>query len=80
MDYANTDATNYQATGFGKCVLSDFTAVARAGLDGSTGMPLLLSTTPIGQLNTNFACTSDTVALNANGRKFSWALKYKDLP
>ena len=80
VDYANTDATNYQATGFAKCVLSDFTAVAGAGLDASTGMPLLLSTTPIGQLNTNFACTSDAFALNANGRTFSWALKYKDLP
>lgn len=80
VDYANTDATNYQTTGFDTCVLSDFTAVAGAGLDATTGKPLLLSTTPIGQLNTNFVCTTNAFALNAGGRAFSWTLKYKDLP
>lgn len=80
VDYANTDATNYSTTGFDNCVLSDFTAMAGVGLDATTGKALLLSTTPIGQLNTNFVCTAKPFALSTSGRSFSWNLQYKELP
>lgn len=70
--YANSPATGYGTTGFDSCVLSNFATA------GAVTNPL--STTPIGQLNSNFACTTRPFALTAsNNRTFSWTLKYAEL-
>ncbi len=67
--YVNSDVTNYSTTGFDSCTLSNFEMV-----DGKTNP---FSTTPIGQLNSNFACTTRPFALKAGSdRVFTWVLKY----
>ncbi|RQT54311.1 hypothetical protein [Burkholderia cepacia] len=69
--YANSPATGYAATGFDNCALSAFDTV-----NGTTNP---LSTTPIGQLHSNFACTTKPFALGAGAtRTFRWTLKYAD--
>ncbi|HIE5942374.1 TPA: hypothetical protein ACXN34_008128 [Burkholderia cepacia] len=69
--YANSPATGYAATGFDNCALSAFDTV-----NGTTNP---LSTTPIGQLHSNFACTTKPFALGAGAtRTFGWTLKYAD--
>jgi hypothetical protein len=71
VNYANSAATNYGTTGFDSCALSDFSMAA-----GATNP---LSTTPIGQLHSNFACTTNPFALTGGGnRTLSWTLKYAD--
>jgi hypothetical protein len=43
----------------------------------AAGVTNPLSTTPIGQLHSNFACTTRPFALNAgSNRTFTWTLKY----
>lgn len=72
VNYANSSATNYGTTGFDSCALSNFE------MSGSAVNPL--STTPIGQLHSNFACTTHPFSLTAsNNRTLSWTLKYADL-
>ncbi|UUM20750.1 hypothetical protein [Mycoavidus sp. SF9855] len=67
--YVNSDVTNYSTTGFDSCTLSNFEMV-----DGETNP---FSTTPIGQLNSNFACTTRPFELKAGStRAFTWILKY----
>lgn len=69
VTYANSNATSYGTTGFDGCVLSNFEMAA--------GVTNPLSTTPIGQLHSNFACTTRPFALSAgSNRTFSWTLKY----
>ncbi|WP_175863345.1 hypothetical protein [Burkholderia cepacia] len=71
VTYANSPATGYAATGFDTCALSAFDTV-----NGTTNP---LSTTPIGQLHSNFACTTKPFALGAGAtRTFGWTLKYAD--
>ncbi len=67
--YANSDAKRYGTMGFDNCVLSNF--------ETASGETNRLSTTPIGQLHSNFACTTRPFALKANhNRTFTWALEY----
>ena len=74
LAYANSDATGYATTGFDACALSNFDTVA-----GGAANPL--STTPIGQLHSKFACTTTPFALATGAsRTLSWTLKYADLP
>ncbi len=69
VSYVNSDATDYRTAGFDNCTLSNFIMV-----DGTTNP---LSTTPIGQLHSNFACTTYPFPLTkVSERAFSWALKY----
>ncbi|ENG0236635.1 hypothetical protein ABSA35_004679, partial [Burkholderia multivorans] len=69
--YANGIATGYAASGFDTCALSAFDTV-----NGATNP---LSTTPIGQLHSNFACTTRPFALGSGAsRSFGWTLKYAD--
>ncbi|EGC99668.1 hypothetical protein B1M_35451, partial [Burkholderia sp. TJI49] len=69
--YANGIATGYAASGFDSCALSAFDTV-----NGATNP---LSTTPIGQLHSNFACTTRPFALGSGAsRSFGWTLKYAD--
>ncbi|QVN21465.1 hypothetical protein [Burkholderia pyrrocinia] len=69
--YANSAATGYAASGFDNCALSAFDTV-----NGTTNP---LSTTPIGQLHSNFACTTKPFALGTGTtRTFGWTLKYAD--
>ncbi|MBB5504593.1 hypothetical protein [Paraburkholderia atlantica] len=71
VSYANSPATNYAAVGFDSCALSQFDTV-----NGATNP---LSTTPIGQLHSNFACTTNPFALTGGAsRTLSWTLKYAD--
>jgi hypothetical protein len=71
VTYANSAATGYAASGFDTCVLSAF--------DTANGTTNPLSTTPIGQLHSNFACTTKPFALGAGAtRTFGWTLKYAD--
>ncbi|MGU7774260.1 hypothetical protein ACV229_29295 [Burkholderia sp. MR1-5-21] len=71
VTYANSPATRYAASGFDGCVLSNF------DMAGGTTNPL--STTPIGQLHSNFACTTRPFALGAAAsRTFGWTLNYAD--
>ena len=69
LSYNTSDVTRFSSTGFNNgCQLSSF-----------VGNPL--STTPIGQLNSLFVCTSTPFALNTQGgRSFSWTINYADLP
>ena len=47
-----------------------------AVIDGATNP---LSTTPIGQLHSNFACTTNPFALTGGAKRtLSWTLKYAD--
>ncbi|MGF6654599.1 hypothetical protein OKW34_005188 [Paraburkholderia youngii] len=70
--YSNSNATSYDTTGFDSCVLSNF--------EMAGGVTNPLSTTPIGQLHSNFACTTRPFALNAgSSRTFTWTLKYSGL-
>ena len=71
VTFNNGDVMGYNVTGFSTCSLSDF------GTAGETTNKL--STTPIGQLNSLFACTSNQFSLRG-GHTFSWTFKYKDLP
>ncbi len=67
--YVNSDVTAYSTTGFDSCILSNFEMV-----DGKTNP---FSTTPIGQLHSNFSCTTHPFTLKADSdRVFTWALKY----
>jgi hypothetical protein len=67
---ANSSATGYATTGFDSCALSNFDTTA-----GGATNPL--STTPIGQLHSNFACTTQPFTINAGStRTFGWSLKY----
>ncbi len=67
--YVNSDVTNYSTTGFDSCTLSNFEMV-----DGKTNP---FSTTPIGQLHSNFSCTTHPFTLKADSdRVFTWVLKY----
>ncbi|MDR3099538.1 MAG: hypothetical protein LBV73_21030 [Paraburkholderia sp.] len=72
VNYANTAdsaATNYGTTGFDNCALSNF--------DTMNGATNPLSTTPVGQLHSNFACTTNPFTFAAGtSRSFSWTLKY----
>jgi hypothetical protein len=71
VNYANSAATNYATTGFDNCALSDFSTAG--------GVTNPLSTTPVGQLHSKFACTTLPFALTGGGnRTFSWTLKYAD--
>ncbi|WP_325087895.1 hypothetical protein [Burkholderia contaminans] len=71
VTYANSAATGYAASGFDTCALSAF--------DTANGTTNPLSTTPIGQLHSNFACTTKPFALGAGAtRTFGWTLKYAD--
>ncbi|MEN2472360.1 hypothetical protein [Burkholderia sp. GS2Y] len=71
VTYANSPATGYAASGFDTCALSAFDTV-----NGTTNP---LSTTPIGQLHSNFACTTKPFALGTGTtRTFGWTLKYAD--
>jgi hypothetical protein len=71
VNYANSNATTYGTTGFDSCALSNF--------DTAAGVTNPLSTTPIGQLHSNFACSTLPFALTAGGtRTLSWTLKYAD--
>jgi hypothetical protein len=71
VNYTNSPATNYAATGFDTCALSQFDTVS-----GATNP---LSTTPIGQLHSKFACTTQPFALTGGAnRTLSWTLKYAD--
>lgn len=71
VTYANSAATGYAASGFDTCVLSAF--------DTANGTTNPLSTTPIGQLHSNFACTTKPFSLGAGAtRTFGWTLKYAD--
>ncbi|MGF6759073.1 hypothetical protein [Paraburkholderia sp. GAS42] len=72
VTYANSSATSYGTTGFDNCALSNF--------DMAGGVTNPLSTTPIGQLHSNFACKTNPFALSVGtSRTFSWSLKYADL-
>jgi hypothetical protein len=65
-------ATAFATQGFDKCELTGFATKA-------DGKPNLLSTTPIGQLQSAFSCTSASFVPNAEGRRsFGWTLKYAD--
>ncbi|WP_306716653.1 hypothetical protein [Burkholderia dolosa] len=69
--YANGPATGYAASGFDGCTLTAF--------DTANGATNPLSTTPIGQLHSNFACTTKPFALGAGTtRTFGWTLTYAD--
>ncbi|MFM0195532.1 hypothetical protein PQQ65_20735 [Paraburkholderia strydomiana] len=69
VNYANSSATAYGTTGFDGCALSNF--------DTAGGVTNPLSTTPVGQLHSKFACTTQPFTLNAGGnRTFTWSLKY----
>ncbi|WNC93638.1 hypothetical protein RI103_22885 [Paraburkholderia sp. FT54] len=71
VKYANSNATSYGTTGFDGCALSNFEMAA--------GVTNPLSTTPIGQLHSNFTCTTHPFALTAgSNRTLSWTLKYAD--
>ncbi|MDH6152271.1 hypothetical protein OKW46_006261 [Paraburkholderia sp. WSM4179] len=71
VSYANGPATNYAAMGFDSCAPSQFDTV-----NGATNP---LSTTPIGQLHSNFACTTNPFALSGGAsRTLTWTLKYAD--
>ncbi|MBS0342387.1 MAG: hypothetical protein JSS56_17865 [Proteobacteria bacterium] len=70
--FADTDAQSWSAGGFDGCTLSAF--------DTAGGATNVLSTTPIGQLHSRFACTTAAFAPNAGARSFSWTLRYADLP
>ncbi|HEM7880634.1 TPA: hypothetical protein U2L31_008194 [Burkholderia contaminans] len=71
VTYANSAATGYAASGFDTCALSAF--------DTANGTTNPLSTTPVGQLHSNFACTTKPFALGAGAtRTFGWTLKYAD--
>jgi hypothetical protein len=71
VNYANSAATNYATTGFDNCALSDFSTAG--------GVTNPLSTTPVGQLHSKFACTTLPFALTGGGnRTLSWTLKYAD--
>ncbi|MFM0738716.1 hypothetical protein PQQ51_15860 [Paraburkholderia xenovorans] len=68
---ASSSATGYGTTGFDNCALSNF--------EMAGGVTNPLSTTPIGQLHSNFACTTLPFALTGGAnRTFSWTLKYAD--
>ncbi|CAB3792003.1 hypothetical protein LMG28614_03424 [Paraburkholderia ultramafica] len=71
VNYANSSATSYGTTGFDSCALSNF--------EMAGGVTNPLSTTPIGQLHSNFACTTHPFALAGGSRTLSWTLKYADL-
>jgi hypothetical protein len=74
VTYANSDATGYGTSGFDTCSLSDFDTTT----GGATNV---LSTTPIGQLHSNFACKTNAFTLTGGAtRTVSWTLKYNDLP
>ena len=73
VTYGNSDVTGYQVSGFNSCALSDFSTT-------SAGTQNADSTTPIGQLNSKFSCTTNPFPLSQSGSKFSWTVKYKDLP
>jgi hypothetical protein len=74
VTYANSDATGYGTTGFDTCSLSNFDTNA-------SGATNVLSTTPIGQLHSNFACKTSPFTLTGGAsRTLSWTLKYNDLP
>ncbi|VWC67453.1 hypothetical protein BLA39750_00279 [Burkholderia lata] len=71
VTYSNSAATGYAASGFDTCALSAF--------DTANGTTNPLSTTPIGQLHSNFACTTKPFALGTGAtRTFGWTLKYAD--
>ncbi|MGF6854097.1 hypothetical protein OKW29_002984 [Paraburkholderia sp. CI3] len=71
VSYTNSPATNYAAMGLDSCALSQFDTV-----NGATNP---LSTTPIGQLHSNFACTTNPFALTGRAsRTLTWTLKYAD--
>jgi hypothetical protein len=71
VKYANSNATSYGTTGFDSCALSNFEMAA--------GVTNPLSTTPIGQLHSKFACTTLPFALTAGSqRTLGWTLKYAD--
>jgi hypothetical protein len=71
VKYANSNATSYGTTGFDSCALSNFEMAA--------GVTNPLSTTPIGQLHSKFACTTLPFALTAGSqRTLGWTLKYSD--
>ncbi|MGN4194860.1 hypothetical protein [Burkholderia gladioli] len=71
VSYSNGAATNYATTGFDNCALSDFSTA-----NGTTNP---LSTTPIGQLHSKFACTTQAFTLGTGQSKtLSWTLKYAD--
>ena len=72
VNYANSSATHYGTTGFDSCALSNFE------MSGAVVNPL--STTPIGQLHSNFACKTHPFSLTAStNRTLSWTLNYADL-
>lgn len=72
VTYANSDATGYGTAGFDTCALSNF--------DLAAGVTNPLSTTPIGQLHSKFACTTNPFALTpSTNRSFTWTLKYAGL-
>ncbi|UAW63383.1 hypothetical protein KMZ15_04545 [Mycoavidus sp. HKI] len=67
--YANSDVTNYGTMGFDHCALSNF--------EMTGGVINPFSTTVIGQLHSNFACTTRPFELKAGStRAFTWILKY----
>lgn len=71
VSYANSPATGYATTGFDACALSQF--------DVANGTTNPLSTTPIGQLHSNFACKTNAFTLGGGAqRNFSWTLRYAD--
>ena len=72
MGIATLHATGYGTSGFDSCALSNF--------DTPGGVTNPLSTTPIGQLHSKFACTTNPFVLSAgSNRTFTWTLKYADL-
>ncbi len=69
VTYANSDVTHYRAMGFDRCALSNFE------MTGGVSNPF--STTAIGRLHSNFACTTLPFALKADShRALTWVLKY----
>ncbi|WP_244830871.1 hypothetical protein [Caballeronia sp. TF1N1] len=71
VTYANSAATSYATSGFDACALSNF--------DVANGVTNPLSTTPVGQLHSNFACKTNAFSLAGGAqRNFSWTLKYAD--
>ncbi|WP_414445115.1 hypothetical protein [Burkholderia sp. 22PA0106] len=71
VNYGNGAATGYATTGFSSCALSDFSTANNATNP--------LSTTPIGQLHSKFACTTQPFTLGSGqSRTLSWTLKYAD--
>jgi hypothetical protein len=71
VSYATSAATGYATTGFDACALSQF--------DTANGTTNPLSTTPVGQLHSNFACRTNAFTVGGGAqRSVSWTLRYAD--